>query len=52
MQEVLVCTSTKKKGLSEILGSPKTRGEVLAEIEKDEQFFGILKVFRRICKKN
>lgn len=29
MQEVLVCTSTKKKGLSEILGSPKNeRGGV------------------------
>ena len=36
MQKDLLCSNTKTMELSEILGNPKTRKEVLAEIEKDE----------------
>lgn len=36
MQKDLLCNNTKTMELSEILGNPKTRKEVVAEIEKDE----------------
>jgi hypothetical protein len=37
MQKNLLCGNTQTMELSEILGNPKTRKEVLAEIEKEEQ---------------
>lgn len=37
MQKDLLCYNTNMVELSEILGSPKTRKEVLAEIDKDSQ---------------
>ena len=37
MQKNLLCSNTRTMELSEILGNPKTRKEVLAEIEREEQ---------------
>ena len=39
MQKNLLCSNAKTMDLSEILGNPKTRKEVLAEIEQEEQCF-------------
>ena len=39
MQKNLLCGNTQTMELSEILGNPKTRKEVLAEIEKEQQSF-------------
>lgn len=41
MQKNLLCSNAKTMDLSEILGNPKTRKEVLAEIEQEEQCFQI-----------
>ena len=39
MQKNLLCSNAKAMDLSEILGNPKTRKEVLAEIEQEKQSF-------------